>query len=48
MKDTANFIVNKVHELEYFNKFDEENKIMDFGCGTGWFSFSLIRNLVNF
>lgn len=44
LKDTAKFIVNKVHELEYFNKFDKDNKIMDYGCGTGWFSFSLMNH----
>lgn len=43
MKDTANFVMDKVHELGYSKKLHAESKILDYGCGTGWFSFSLIN-----
>ena len=47
MQDTAKFIVNKSHEMSFFNKFENENKILDYGCGTGWFSLSMINKFKN-
>ena len=37
LHNTASFLINKAHDLGYINKSDKENKIMDYGCGTGWF-----------
>lgn len=47
MQNTAKYILNKAIQLGYFSDSQDSQPILDFGCGTGWFSMTICEKYKN-